>query len=76
MTPNQAFRLGRSVYGLQFHLEVDVTMIETWLQEYPDDLGVDREASARRIGTDNQRFAAALRTAASQAMHRFLDASW
>jgi GMP synthase (glutamine-hydrolysing) len=28
---NQAFRYGRGVYGLQFHLEVDSAMIEAWL---------------------------------------------
>lgn len=29
---NQAFRYGRNVYGLQFHLEVDQPMIRRWLQ--------------------------------------------
>lgn len=28
---NQAFRFGHSVYALQFHLEVDETMIDRWL---------------------------------------------
>ncbi len=28
---NQAFRYGRAVYGLQFHLEVDSAMIHSWL---------------------------------------------
>jgi GMP synthase (glutamine-hydrolysing) len=28
---NQAFRCGRNVYALQFHLEVDAKMIDTWL---------------------------------------------
>jgi GMP synthase (glutamine-hydrolysing) len=30
--PNQAFRYGDNVYGLQFHLECDEPMIERWLQ--------------------------------------------
>jgi len=29
--PNQAFRYGENVYGLQFHLEVDEALIERWL---------------------------------------------
>lgn len=29
--PNQAFRYGRNAYALQFHLEVDRKMIDTWL---------------------------------------------
>jgi GMP synthase-like glutamine amidotransferase len=30
---HQAFRFGRSAYGLQFHLEVSAEMIESWLTE-------------------------------------------
>jgi GMP synthase (glutamine-hydrolysing) len=30
---NQAFRYGRSAYGLQFHVEVDAAMIDDWLVE-------------------------------------------
>ena len=29
---NQAFRVGESVYGLQFHLEADQALIERWLR--------------------------------------------
>lgn len=29
---NQAFRIGESVYGVQFHLEADQALIERWLQ--------------------------------------------
>lgn len=38
--PNQAFRLGSSAYGLQFHLEVTMEMVQEWLvedDEEPDD---------------------------------------
>jgi GMP synthase (glutamine-hydrolysing) len=29
---NQAFRVGRNAYGLQFHLEVTLSMIEEWMK--------------------------------------------
>jgi GMP synthase (glutamine-hydrolysing) len=32
LCPNQAFRYGSSIYGLQFHLEVDQWMIHRWLR--------------------------------------------
>jgi len=32
LCPNQAFRYGTNVYGLQFHLEVDEPMIHRWLR--------------------------------------------
>ena len=73
LTVNQAFRLGQTAYGLQFHLEVDAPMIESWLRTYPNDLGADAEATARRIAADTHEHATALRTAAAHAMHAFLD---
>lgn len=33
--PNQAFRYGKHAYGLQFHIELNTAMVETWLT-YPD----------------------------------------
>ena len=30
--PNQAFRIGSSQYGLQFHIEVDRAIIESWIE--------------------------------------------
>jgi len=73
LTMNQAFRLGQTTYGLQFHLEVDAAMIEAWIRAYPADLGADAEVTARRITTDAATRAAPLRAAAARAMHCFLD---
>jgi GMP synthase (glutamine-hydrolysing) len=39
-TPNQAFRIGDSIFAMQFHVEVDKHMLERWLgvDEMVDDL--------------------------------------
>jgi GMP synthase-like glutamine amidotransferase len=34
MTANQAFRLGRAVYGVQFHFEADRPLVEGWSAEF------------------------------------------
>ena len=34
--PHQAFRLGRRVWGVQFHPEVDAAVVAPWLAEEPD----------------------------------------
>lgn len=36
--PNQAYRIGNNVYGLQFHLEVTEKTINSWITEYQDEL--------------------------------------
>ena len=73
LTMNQAFRLGQTAYGLQFHLEVDAPMIDSWVRTYPNDLGADADATARRITADTHEHAVALRTAAAHALQSFLD---
>jgi GMP synthase-like glutamine amidotransferase len=41
---NQAFRYGRVVYGLQFHIEVDDAMAESWAPELPPDVTLGAQA--------------------------------
>jgi GMP synthase (glutamine-hydrolysing) len=36
MTPHQAFRIGRAVYGIQFHLEADRRLVEAWARDFGD----------------------------------------
>ncbi|MFQ5964168.1 MAG: type 1 glutamine amidotransferase [Candidatus Scalinduaceae bacterium] len=36
--PNQAFRIGNNVYGLQFHVEVTEEMIKQWIDSYKDEI--------------------------------------
>jgi len=40
--PNQAFAIGPSILGLQFHLEADYTRIERWLVGYAHELAAHR----------------------------------
>ncbi len=44
-TPNQAFRIGNSVFATQFHLEVDRPMLDTWLAV--PDMASDLDAKTR-----------------------------
>jgi GMP synthase-like glutamine amidotransferase len=43
---SQAFRLGELAWGVQFHPEVTLTMVEQWLEE-PEEVDFDREALRR-----------------------------
>jgi GMP synthase (glutamine-hydrolysing) len=37
-TAHQAFRIGRAVYGIQFHFEADRTLVERWNVEFADQI--------------------------------------
>jgi len=73
LTMNQAFRLGRSAYGLQFHLEVDAAMIDSWTQTYTEDLGADPPAARRHINADTAQYVRPLQLAANEVIDRFLE---
>ena len=57
LTPIQAFRIGRAVYGIQFHFEADRILVETWSRDfaaviarYAPDWPVRRREDAARLG--------------------------
>jgi GMP synthase (glutamine-hydrolysing) len=55
---SQAFRAGERAWGLQFHAEVTLPMLEAWAAEEPDELPVPAEqflaAAESRIATSNE----------------------
>ncbi len=64
---NQAFRIGKNIYGLQFHLEVTPAMIERWMDHYwkelaqipyisPDKIQVDTDSYSRTLKYYGERF--------------------
>jgi GMP synthase (glutamine-hydrolysing) len=73
-TPNQAFRIGTTVFATQFHLEVDRALLGEWLT-IPA-MSNDLDAGLR--ATMEQDFASAesgLRTLAATAFGQFADAA-
>jgi GMP synthase (glutamine-hydrolysing) len=54
----QAFRLAQPAWGIQFHAEVTLPMVTSWIDEDPDDLPMPpdelRAASERLIATSNE----------------------
>jgi GMP synthase (glutamine-hydrolysing) len=64
--PVQAYRLGRRVYGMLFHLEVDAPMVDTWCETFAG--GGELPA-----GDAQPEFAAANRRAATIAQRLFLE---
>lgn len=53
----QAFRLGKTIYGLQFHLEVTPRMIERWIVERSKDLASAPYVLPEKILVDTQNHA-------------------
>jgi GMP synthase-like glutamine amidotransferase len=57
----QAFRVGKTIYGLQFHLEVTPRMIERWIDERSKDLALAPYVLPDRILADTHNYAPTLR---------------
>jgi GMP synthase (glutamine-hydrolysing) len=52
----QAFRLGKIIYGLQFHLEVTPRMIERWIGERSKDLALAPYVLPEKVLADTQKY--------------------
>jgi len=72
---NQAFRLGRAVYGLQFHLEVTPRMIERWIDERSKELAQAAYVSPEKIRSDTENYAPALRYYGERFLSEFVRRS-
>jgi GMP synthase (glutamine-hydrolysing) len=58
---NQAFRVGKNIYGLQFHLEVTPQMIARWIEERSKDLAQAPYILPDKILADTQSYAQTLK---------------
>lgn len=54
---NQAFRIGKNVYGLQFHLEATPKMIEQWMERHWKELAQSPYVSPEKIRADTRSYA-------------------
>ncbi len=58
---NQAFCMGRNVYGLQFHLEVTPAMIDLWIDQHSKELARFPYISPDKIRADTITYSPALK---------------
>ena len=71
----QAFRLGKSIYGLQFHLEVTPRMIARWIDERSKDLAQAPYILPEKILADTQSYAPALKYYGERFLSEFIRRS-
>jgi GMP synthase-like glutamine amidotransferase len=58
MIPHQAFRIGRAVYGLQFHCEADRALVEIWTREFAETIAEFAPDWPNRHRLDESRYGA------------------
>lgn len=71
--PNQAFRAGPRVYGLQFHPEVGPSVIRRWTREAAESLAAPGAHSAERQLSEAPRYDAALKGWLEDFLDRWLE---
>jgi GMP synthase (glutamine-hydrolysing) len=69
---NQAFRVGKSVYGLQFHLEVTPRMIARWIDERSKELAQAPYVLPDKILSDTHSYAPALKYYCERFLSEFI----
>jgi GMP synthase (glutamine-hydrolysing) len=70
---NQAFAIGRSALGLQFHGEVRGAAIESWLIGHAHEIAQAAGVSVGEIRADTHRHADLLESRSRRFLHRWLD---
>jgi GMP synthase (glutamine-hydrolysing) len=68
----QAFRVGKTVYGLQFHLEVTPRMIERWMEQRSKDLALAPYILPEKILADTLSYAPTLKYYAEKFLSEFI----
>ena len=58
MTENQAFRIGRAVYGIQFHFEADRRLVEHWNAAFAEVIAEETPDWPERHGQEATRYGA------------------
>lgn len=71
-TPNQAFALGPSVLGLQFHVEADLAGFECWLVGHTGELSAER-IDINRLRTEARQHAALLTRSGRSVLKHWLS---
>ena len=69
---NQAFRVGKNVYALQFHLEVTPPMIARWIDERSKDLAQAPYILPDKILADTQNYAPILKYYGERFLSEFI----
>jgi GMP synthase (glutamine-hydrolysing) len=69
---NQAFRIGKNVYGLQFHLEVTSAMIESWMDQHWKELAQIPHISQDKIRADTRSYSQTLKHYGERFLSEFI----
>lgn len=69
---NQAFRVGKSIYGIQFHLEVTPEMIDRWLNRRAKELAQIPYVLPDKIRADSHNYSSTLQYCGERVLSEFI----